>query len=227
MLLKSFGCSFIYGSELADDDGNFYLPHNTHLGSKSTWPALLAKDLNYNYTCHAAPAAGNLQILENVLNHACADLVVISWSWIDRFDYVNQHGRYENGNLIDNFWSTIVPADNSNLAQTYYRHIHNQYSDKLKSLVYVKTAIDYLKACRQPFIMTYLDELMFETQWHSSKAIADLQEYIRPHMFKFNGLTFVDWSNTNQFPISKNFHPLEQAHRAAADYILELGIHKI
>ena len=64
MKLKSFGCSFIWGSDLPDDGRN--LPRAT--ASRLTWPALLAQDLEYEYECHARPGAGNLQITERLLN---------------------------------------------------------------------------------------------------------------------------------------------------------------
>ena len=65
MNLKSFGCSFIYGSELSDE-----IPNNTHRHhSKLTWPGQLAQHLNYDYLCYARPGAGNLQIAEQVLTH--------------------------------------------------------------------------------------------------------------------------------------------------------------
>ena len=34
----------------------------------------------------------------------------------------------------------------------------------------------------------------------------------------FNGKTFLQWSRDNAFPESDRWHPLESAHRAAADY---------
>ena len=64
MTLKSFGCSFIFGSDLADDgrDGPYATP------SQLTWPALLAQHLGRDYQCYARPGSGNLQILNTILN---------------------------------------------------------------------------------------------------------------------------------------------------------------
>ena len=64
MMLKSFGCSFIYGSDLSDDGKGFPLASP----SKLSWPSLLAQSLNYTYECYARPGSGNLRILEKVLN---------------------------------------------------------------------------------------------------------------------------------------------------------------
>ena len=209
MNLKSFGCSFIFGSELADDGRDQPAATFSHL----TWPALLAKNLEYGYHCYARPGSGNLQIAERALSQlACNEhaLYIIGWTWIDRFDYNNSENDH---------WQTIMPLDDTSLAHTYYRDLHSQYRDKLTTLLNVRVVIDTLKQKGFPFIMTYMDELMFETEWHSTPAIADLQNYIRPHMTRFNGMNFLEWSQKNGYPISEKKHPLEPAHLAAYQYI--------
>ena len=75
--------------------------------------------------------------------------------------------------------------------------------------------------------MTYMDELMFETEWHSSPALVELQDYISPYMTTFEGLNFLDWSKNHGYPVTENWHPLEAAHRAAAEYISQLGVYKV
>ena len=86
MKLKSFGCSFIFGSELHDD--GYGGPHATP--SQHTWPALLAKDLGYDYQCYARPGSGNLRILNEVLNNTNLRMVVI-FSNIDHSRISNVH----------------------------------------------------------------------------------------------------------------------------------------
>ena len=68
--------------------------------------------------------------------------------------------------------------------------------------------------------MTYMDELIFDQIWHSSPAIACLQDYVKAHMTTFEGKTFLNWSKHCGFSISPLGHPLEQAHRAASDYMI-------
>jgi len=88
-ILKSFGCSFIFGSELLDSDIDSVIC----TPSQHTWPALVAKHLDFEYECYASPGSGNLQILERLLNQlptiTSSDVVIIGWTWIDRFDYCN------------------------------------------------------------------------------------------------------------------------------------------
>lgn len=218
MKLKSFGCSFIFGTDLSDDGSN--LRYATP--SKLTWPSLVAEQLNLDYRCCARPGAGNLQILERLLSELSDPepaVYVVGWTWIDRFDYwidqVTWYGTH---------WKTVMPIDQDSLAKNYYRDLHSQYRDKLSTLIYVKTAIDALNQHNHKFFMTYMDYLMFETEWHTTPAVIDLQTYIKPYMNDFNGKNFLDWSRDNGFEISKTSHPLEQAHKSAFHYIINQGL---
>jgi hypothetical protein len=221
MKLKSFGCSFTFGTDLADDGrGEPYAK-----SSQLTWPALLAKDLNYEYNCYARPGSGNLRILETILTQAsdftANDLFVIGWSWIDRFDYtVELTGRDHIYDVVGlNVWRTIMPVDADNKAHIYYKELHSEFRDKLTTLINIKIAIDTLKQKNIPFVMTYMDDLMFDTKWHATSAIVDLQEYILPYMTTFEGNTFLNWSKQKGFPISETLHPLEAAHQAGFELI--------
>ena len=217
MDVKSFGCSFIFGSELSDD--GYGGPYATP--SQLTWPAHLARHLGHGYQCYARPGSGNLQIAERVLSQATnlePALYVVGWTWIDRFDYASS---------TDDHWKTIMPIDDDAVARTYYRDIHSEYRDKLTTLISMRLVIDTLKQKGYPFIMTYMDDLTFDTQWHTTPAILELQDYVRPHMTRFEGKSFLEWSRSKGYPETTRWHPLEEAHSVAADYILELGIHKI
>jgi hypothetical protein len=211
MNLKSFGCSFIFGSDLADDGrGKRYATP-----SKMTWPSLLANKLGREYSCHARPGSGNLQILERVIAQAALDnkdsLYIIGWTWIDRFDFVHP---------VKNLWQTIMPIDQDSVAKQYYRDLHSQYRDKLTTLIYIKTAVDILTQHGIPFIMTNIDELIWENEAHSTHAIKHMQDHIRPYFRYFEDQTFLDWSRKQGFEISSAWHPLEPAHSAAADYAI-------
>jgi len=218
MRLKSFGCSFIHGTELSDQTfvGVRDMP------SQSTWPAHLARHLNRQYRCFSHGGSGNLQILTRVLDQAASsdslDVFVIGWTWIERFDYyVDNHGDQ----AIDP-WNTISPTDQSTVAQIYYRDLHSEFRDKLVSLTSIKLAIDTLQQRNIPFIMTSLDELLFDQRWHVSPAILDLQAYIRPFITDFDGQNFLEWTKRNGHPIGSGGHPLEAAHCAAGDYMIKV-----
>jgi hypothetical protein len=135
---------------------------------------------------------------------------VIGWTWIDRYDYTNSNDA----------WQTIVPVDKTSDAEFYYRNLHSQYCDKLSTLIYIKTAIDILSQKKIPFIMTYMDDLIFEDKWHTNAGIVELQNYVRPYLTQFENMNFLDWSRSKKFPISTGLHPLEEAHSGAAKLIL-------
>jgi len=210
MKLKSFGCSFIYGTDLADDGKGFFYSSP----SKLTWPSLLSKKHNWEYTCYARPGSGNLQIAEAVLNQLTDSepaIYVIGWSWIDRFDYTDSTPRH--------CWKTIMPVDTDKKAELYYRDIHSEYRDKLTTLMNIKLTIDALTAANKKFIMTYMDDLMFDTQWNTSPAVSMLQGYCEPHMTRFENKNFLEYSKEKGFEISSTLHPLEAAHESAAKLI--------
>ena len=115
-----------------------------------------------------------------------------------------------------------MPGDDNSLAQVYYRDLHSEYRDKLTSLSYIKLTIDTLKQLGIKFIMTYMDDLLFDQRWHITPAVLDLQEYIKPYMVTFEGQSFLDWSRAHGYPETKTWHPLEEAHKAAGNYIIKV-----
>ncbi len=201
MKLTSHGCSFTYGSDLSS--------------SSMAWPALVAQHLGYDYACTAWPGIGNLRIMESVLLHADqSDMCVINWTWIDRFDCVD---------IQDESWYTIRPALDHVHAEHYYRNYHSQYRDMLTNLSYISTAISFLEDNKIPFLMTNIDNLLYETvqpRWHPPAAVTYLQQKIGPYLRDFEGKNFLDWSRSHNFAVSKSWHPLEQAHCAAAALML-------
>ena len=215
MKLKSFGCSFIFGTDLHDDSrqGPKATPSNY------TWPALLAKKHNWDYTCYARPGSGNLQITEAILNQLTDSepaIYVIGWTWIDRFDYTTADARRS--------WHTIMPVDTDTLAKTYYRDLHSEYRDKLTTLMNVKLCIDALVKSGNKFIMTYMDDLMFDQRWNTSPAVSLLQGQCEPYMTRFNNKSFLEYSKEKGFEISQTLHPLEDAHQAASNLIYSYNL---
>ena len=216
MKLKSFGCSFIYGTDLADDGRQREI---LAAPSKLTWPSLLAQKRQWKYECFARPGAGNLQILEQVLNQLAdpePSVYVIGWTWIDRFDYTSTDASRP--------WRTIMPVDTGHTAEVYYKNIHSEYRDKLTTLLNIKTAIDTLQQRKQRFIMTAMDALAFDRRWNTSAAVAELQNYCEPYITSFEGKNFLDWSRSQGFEISSGWHPLEAAHRGAADLVASYNL---
>ena len=215
MKLKSFGCSFIFGTDLHDDgSGKDYAQH-----SHFTYPALLAKELGYSYECHARAGAGNLQIFHRLIDEIAKKeptLYVINWTWIDRFSYVDERQQHDRNPVG---WQTIMPSGENKITEFYYRNLHSEMRDKLTSLIFIKTAIDSLLYNKCAFIMTSIDSLMLDKKWHVTLGIQDMQDYIDPYISDFCGLSFLDWAKQKGFKISETLHPLEDAHAGAANLI--------
>lgn len=217
MKLKSFGCSFIYGTDLADNNKEGTHPRPSRL----TWPALIAQQLGMFYQCHAMPGTGNLSILDQILRQIECDSVesfyVIGWTYIDRFDFDSntQPDRREK-------WSTLRPGHKGKLEEFYYKNLHSETIDKLRSLSYVDTAINALKQKNIPFFMIYQDELLLDQRWHCPPSVINLQTKVESYLHNFDGKPFITWSRDCGYKISETAHPLEEAHRAAADLMLPL-----
>ena len=56
-------------------------------------------------------------------------------------------------------------------------------------------------------------------------AVDRLHGQVVPHILDFEGQTFLEWSHSNNFKCGPNGHPLEDAHAAAADYIIKNKLH--
>ena len=222
MKLKSFGCSFVWGNELIDSSNkwsNKLIEYNSC--SNLTYAALLAQHLDLEYECFAQPGVGNLVIAEQILNQVGIEpaVFVINWTYIDRFDYT--------AFTID-FWRTLRPGNVDPVTEYYYKKLHSQYRDKLTTLINIKICIDALIAANHPFVMTYMDHLIFETKWHTSPAILKLQESIRPHLKTWAGKNLSEYSEERGHEFGVQGHPLRLAHKDLFDYALQnFGIDKI
>jgi hypothetical protein len=217
MKIKSFGCSFIFGSDLPDNPDSKIIANPNGQYSRMTWPALLAQDLGIEYECYARPGSGNLQIAERILNECDQNdtsFFIIGWTYIDRFDYQGPTDVWQP-------WRTLTPTSELASAEIYYKYLSSEYQDKLQNLIYVKTIIDVCVQKNINFLMTYQDTLLLDQTWHTSTATKLLQEYVKPYMTTFEGKTFLQWSRDYGYLESKNEHPLESAHQAAANYIID------
>jgi hypothetical protein len=215
MKIKSFGCSFTYGSDLED-----CMPYNKDsCHSMLTWPALLAKKQNLEYECHAWPGIGNLQIMNSVLEQAKLDdpaVFIVNWTWIDRFDYIHPDHQA---------FLTLRPDGESPTHKLYYKYFFNQYHSMLTNAAYVVSVIKILQTRNIRFFMTAQDKILVEpvdANWHDPRAISMLQKILGPYLHWFDGQTFLEWSRKHGYPESEAWHPLEPAHQAAADYMISV-----
>lgn len=220
MKLKSFGCSLIFGSDLADDGRHGLVA----TPSQFTYPALIAKRKGMMYSCHARPGAGNFEILNRIAEQVATGqpaVYVINWTWIDRFSYIDKAESSGIHPYNPWGWRSIMPIFETQAAKIYYRDLHSQMRDQMETLLCMKTAIDLILQNQGSFIMTSTDALTWEVESWCPSVMAWLQNQIKPYVSTFEGDNFINWSRRNDFAISDGLHPLEDAHRAAADLILD------
>jgi hypothetical protein len=215
--IKSFGCSFVFGSELPDTIDAPFGP------SAMTWPALMAKQQGWDYQCCAWPGRGNLYIADEICEHSQAEYVtdvifIVNWTWTDRFDYFSADRDQ---------WQSILPNDRGSIQDLYHRHLHSQKRDKLVSLMYMQAAIGMLQDRGIPFVMTSMDPILHETQWHSDAAIAALQKKVLPCLDDFQGENFLDWSRGQGYAVSDLWHPMTNAHAAACELMTPVMLSRL
>jgi hypothetical protein len=181
--------------------------------SELTWPARLSRALNINYGCYARPGCGNFFIANQVLDQLATNepaLYVINWSFIDRFDFVDQD--YNDGR-----WETLRPGPgNHPHGDFYYRNLHCELRDKLHSLQLIKLVTLELLASRQPFVMTYMDNLIFDQRWNTTPGMLTQQEFLQPIM--------LHWKNNQDQSIDWLLWAVQQGHVVtASNHLLESG----
>jgi hypothetical protein len=217
MKLKSFGCSFVWGSELPDCI-DFKDP------SMLSWPARLAHKIGYQYECLARPGSGNLfianQILTQIQTSNDPSLFVINWTWIDRFDYIDPRSDQDWRCVAPAQWRAILPVSESPEAIHYYKTIHSQFRDKLQSLILIYTCIQELDRRGIPYISCMMDPLTFENEFHHTPAMQLMQEYLAPRTTWFDGKNFLEWAKSHNYKTTPTWHLLQEGNEAAADYLL-------
>jgi len=207
--LLAFGDSFTHGDELSDcfNEPPYY-------PSKLTWPSLLAKDLNLEYISYAVPGCSNQTILRRILNNTQVlhnSFVIVNWTWIDRWDFYN---------TLDNKWETLRPTKTDSIFyKNYTKYFQSELWDKYETLKAMSTVIDLLESNKIKYLMTCIDNLVIDSNNHNPPYVNCLMEKVKDKITWFDNLSFLEWSQKNNFVISDNLHPLEEAHKSAFKYI--------
>jgi hypothetical protein len=212
-----FGDSFVFGSEL----------QNNHDGSQS-WIGQAAQKLGCDYLTTAVPGCGNdaiaRQIYSYFSNNPVSDtLAVINWTWTNRWDfYIVEHETWIT------LGPTCVPEKLKDLVERteaedmieFYKHRANSSLvwNKIRNLQTIYAVQSYMRQKGINSIQTYMDNHLFDTQFHAPDYIKELQNLVNPDMQRFEGMNFVEWAYHNGFPVTDpGLHPLEPAHAAACE----------
>lgn len=127
--IVTFGCSFTYGSALADTYEFKPGP------SIYAWPNIVAKELNMECVNKGIPGAGNKEILHYIqdFDFRADDIVCILWTYQDRWCIIKE-------DAVENF----IAHRKNKTNQYYYQFIHNNYDLWLDSFTRMNFAKLYL-----------------------------------------------------------------------------------
>jgi hypothetical protein len=213
--LIAFGDSMTWGSDLQDCREIPPTPSN------NTWPALLAQSLGLDYVCLAFPGIGNDSITRYFSNYIgqinSDDIVIVNWTWIDRWEYYNENVPLFNTCLhsLDQFqWTQVLPNDRGE-HRDYWRNYHSELGDKLRSLKNIMMVMQQLDTVGCRHFHTCIDNLIRDNTCHCPVYVENLQSIVKPRLQWFEDQGFLDWARRGEFTISETWHPLEAAHQAA------------
>ena len=220
--IVSFGDSFIFGTELANNSD----------GSKA-WPALIAKQLECKYTTCAIAGCGNDHIVRQIYswfstNSAQDTLAIINWTWMSRWDfYIVEHETWITLGptcVPDKLKTLVKQADAEDMINFYRRRASSSLLwNKFRNLQSIYATQQYLNHKGITAVQTYMDYELFDTWCHAPDYVQELQQLVLPGLQLFDGKNFVDWSHEHKYPVTiEGNHPLEQAHAEAANHWKEI-----
>ena len=202
----AIGDSFLAGSELTDP--------------KSTWPSLFANKYQLEYVCLAKPGHTIqfvVRTLFETLHKESQDcLFVIHWPNALRMEYVD----HQNDTWIQINPNAILFGNeySSEIQTMYYKHMNSLLGDKWHSLLMISSALHILQQTNHRYVMTAVDDFMFDTTFHNPPYVEFLQASCQDYIHWFDTMTFLKWTEANKFAIGQRGHPLEQAHQCAFEY---------
>jgi hypothetical protein len=216
--IVTFGDSFIFGSELADN----------HNGRKA-WPGLIANELGLEYETRAVPGCGNENIARQVLEYFSNNnkhdvLAVINWTWAIRYDFYLMPSELWitlGPTCVPRKLDSFVPVSEAERIIGFYQDYLGKSTtwDRYRSLMPMYATQQYLSTNNITNIQNYMDYSMFDTEFHAPDYIQELQNLTKIQMTDWDGMNFLDWCKSKNFDITTiGWHPLEQAHAAAAEF---------
>lgn len=216
--IVSFGDSFVFGSEIPDNvDGSL------------AWAGLVAKELDCDYETLSVPGCGNDAIARQIYSYFSTDrseqtLAVINWTWTQRWDfYIVAHETWITlgPTCVPDKLKNLVDATQSHRLIDFYKDYANSSLlwNKMRSLQTIFGAQQYLELQGIKSIQTYMDDHLFDTQWHAPDYVRQLQDLVRPRMQDWNGTNFLEWCRQRRHQITyPGDHPLLDAHKDAARF---------
>jgi len=243
--IVSFGDSFIFGYEIPENyDGSAGWPalaaeqigiefiNKSSPGSSNQ--SILRRILDY-YSVEEH--SNDLAVINWTWSHRWAYFVNQKNcnTWINFGPVMNDIPFFKNQELENIDWEIQEVKDSikkrirkidikyqKQLESMYIEYISdNQMFNKFQSLQSIYCATTFLLNNNIKFVQTNMDEEILEKQWFCDGYIDVLQNFITPHLSSFGNKNFLNWSHEKGFKITDpGWHPLEDAHEAAAQYWL-------
>lgn len=205
--LIAHGCSFTYGEELEDP-------------SKTSWPALVAKELNIDCNNLAKPGYSNDAIVQDLVKFDPDqdDLVTVGWSSYLRMGLHDDHGWYttvvsqrKNIDIID--WNRRERIIDDLLISNADEWLYERW---LTQVILLQSFLD-AKAIKYLFFSAFDNQSRYEIY---KKKFYNLHNRINQHRFiGWPNEGFVEWSYG--MPKGSRGHPLEAGHVMTAKKVLE------
>lgn len=215
--IVSFGDSFVFGSELADNSDG-----------RRGWIGQAARRLDVDYETLSVPGCGNENIARQILTyfsqHTADDtLAVINWTWGARWDfYISGIETWTTLGLtcVPSRLAPMVGSHEAEKILDFYKRYPGNSTlwDKWRTLQTIYMTQQFMRSLGVISIQTYMDYEMWDTTWHAPDYIRTLQQLTQPELTNFEGRNFLDWSRDHGYRVTEpGLHPLEAAHAAAAD----------
>lgn len=225
MILVATGDSFVWGSELADS------PHGGYRGySRNTYSALLAKDHNMNYICHAYPGNANNAISRSAIDaySLYKDIfLLVTWTYPQRAEF-----------RFGDKWSSLNSwhSTQEDFSREYFKYVgNNEYYEiysTLKEILYLQ---NFCLVNQIPYLFLAADNTYYQHENYNRSedyGLRNLFEQIKwNNWFWFPPGTqqcetqaprgFCQWATENKYTIGSHGHPLEEAHKDATELIKE------
>lgn len=241
MILVAGGDSFIHGAELSDQ----IMPNPSNL----TYPSLLAQQYGMEYSCAAWPGSANncitrltLAECERLRKLGEKFAVIISWTFTFRYEFRFSYDTYNKTTpwYSINIWDVDTNriydkltknTDIVDFIKMYYKHVgDNEYNEIYTTLKEVMFMQNYLKTNGIPYVFTTADNTFYQCNNTRDTYVDNLYDQIDWDKWYFfpagtetnetqNPRGFYQWAVENKYDIGVNRHPLDLAHRDAAELI--------
>jgi len=225
MIIVAGGDSHIWGSELQDS------PHGGTNGySMNTFPALLAKENNFEYICAAYPGNANNAISRMVID-SCSKLqnvfLIVTWTYPQRAEFY-----FTNKWISLNSWHT----KEEKFSKEYFKQVGDNEYYEIYSVLKEIVFLQYFCQVRNiPYLFLTADNHFFQHENYARSKDCSVENLFHQinweNWFWFpKGSSknetlvprgFYQWAIENKYAIGPHGHPLEQAHRDAANLMKE------